>query len=84
MRSPAGKPLAASWERGTDMHEVSKDEFFAGIGNQNVHPRIVGPWPYTSLFETPGREVRGKIVTIIPAGEALEVSRYYLVAAEDA
>lgn len=28
--------------------KVNRDEFFSVIGQQNVHPRIVGSWPYRS------------------------------------
>ena len=28
--------------------QVTKDQFFAAIGKCNVHPRIVGSWPYRS------------------------------------
>lgn len=60
------------------MKEVSKDEFFAVIGPQNVHPRIKGTYPYTCHFETPSSEIRGKTVDYIPDGEALPKTRYYL------
>jgi hypothetical protein len=61
-----------------DWVEVSKDAFYAAMVG-NVHPRIVGSWPYTSLFETPDRDLRGKIVgTLTQPGTA--TSRYYLPA----
>lgn len=61
---------------------VTKDEFWAAIGNQNVTPRPVGPWPYTSLFKTPAGQVRGKIEDYLPEGSALTKSRYWLPASE--
>ena len=64
----------------TQFREVSKDEFHAAIGGQNVHPQIVGKWPYTSLFKTPYGEVWGKIVGYLPEGSALSKNRYYLQA----
>lgn len=61
------------------MREVTKDQFYQSIGNQNVTPYPQqGPWPYTSLFKTPSGEVRGKVVGFVPEGAALEQKRYYL------
>ncbi|MCF7949500.1 MAG: hypothetical protein K9M94_13000 [Spirochaetia bacterium] len=31
---------------------VDKDKFYRVIGNYNVHPTPVGPWPYNSYFKT--------------------------------
>lgn len=59
--------------------EVTKDEFYRVIGSQNVSASIVNDrWPYTSLFMTPDRQVRGKSVGYLPEGSALEAKRYYL------
>jgi hypothetical protein len=60
--------------------EVSQQDFYRGIGPQNVHPLIVGPWPYTSLFRAPSGEVRGKVVDFLPEDSSLTESRYYLPA----
>jgi hypothetical protein len=62
----------------TNWAEVTKDEFYRGIGQQNVHPDPQGKWPYTSLFMTPNREVRGKVVGFLPVGSALAQYRYFL------
>ena len=59
--------------------EVSKDNFYRAM-NQNVHPQIIGNFPYTSLFKTPLGEVRGKVVGYFPEGSALAENRYYLPA----
>jgi hypothetical protein len=60
------------------MEQVTKTAFFAAIGKQNVHPSIVGNWPYTSVFKTPGGHVVGQIVSVVPEGKALAVSTYFL------
>ncbi len=39
---------------------VSKEEFFATVGRLDVHPRIVGRWPYTSFWEDSARRSHGK------------------------
>jgi hypothetical protein len=64
-----------------DFREVSVDEFFAGIAKQNVHPRIVGNWPYTSLYETldGARRVIGKSVEFLNPGKAITQTRYWLL-----
>jgi len=77
MNSTAPASLPAS--DGSAWLEVSKDEFFAAIGPQNVTPSIItGKWPYSSDYVTPMREVRGKSVGYLPEGPALEAKRYYL------
>ena len=58
--------------------EVSEAEFYRVIGPQNVHPSPQGKWPYTSLFQTPNREVRGKTVGYLPEGSGLEETQYLL------
>lgn len=43
--------------------QVSKDEFFAKMNPLDVHPRIQGRYPYTSLWELQySRRVIGKSV----------------------
>lgn len=32
------------------MRKVTQDEFFKAIGNKNVHPKIQGSYPYTSIW----------------------------------
>jgi hypothetical protein len=39
--------------------EVSFTKFYQVIGPQNVHPRILGKFPYRSDFVTPSGELRG-------------------------
>lgn len=41
--------------------EVSESEFYQAIGGLDVHPRIDGQYPYTSVFLDKGRVVRGVI-----------------------
>ena len=46
------------------MRSVTKDEFYAFLGNRDVHPLIQpGPYPYISIWKLRyGGEVVGKIV----------------------
>lgn len=61
------------------MREVSKDEFFATVGQMNVHPRIVGDYPYTSRFCSPDGIEYGRIVNALPEGRMWPVlSRYFV------
>lgn len=62
--------------------EVTKAHFFEAIGRLNVHPRIVGPYPYTSIFETPGRTERGRIVGEWGVKPATTTNRYFLQAGD--
>ena len=65
-----------------EWREVTKDEFYAGIGSKNVHPRIVtNNWPYTSVFLDRFGGEHGKIIGYIPEGKADEVKRYMLPSA---
>ena len=59
--------------------EVSREQFYRIVGKKNVHPRIVGKWPYTSLFQDPHGMVHGKVEGFIPEGQALAESRYWLL-----
>ena len=64
---------------GSAFTEVSKPDFYAAIGPQNVTVETVpGPYPYTSEFITSGREVRGRKVGYMPEGEGLAKHRYFL------
>ena len=64
---------------GSAFVEVSKSDFYAAIGPQNVTVSIVpGPYSYTSEFITPAREVRGRKVGCMPEGEGLAKYRYFL------
>ena len=44
------------------MNEVTASVFWAAIGRLNVHPCPIGNYPYTSVFETPSGQERGRIV----------------------
>lgn len=62
----------------TPWREVTVDEFFAAMTG-DVHPHIApGPWPYTSLFRTRDRTVKGKLEGYYPEGSALAANRYWL------
>lgn len=62
------------------MVEVSEQVFWKYIMNLkvNVHPRIVEPWPYTSIFETldGSRQEYGRITRTKKGG--LTEAQYYL------
>lgn len=58
--------------------EVTKEDFYSVIGPQNVHPRVEGKFPYTSIFVTPSGYERGKAIDYIPVGRALPETRYLL------
>lgn len=60
------------------MKEVTAAEFWARINPLDVHPRPVGPWPYTSRFELRNRTLVGEIRQHIPKGEGLPVPSYFL------
>jgi hypothetical protein len=45
----------------TEWKEVAKEDFFRAIGPQDVHPHLIGKWPYVSLFQTRDRMPKGKI-----------------------
>lgn len=44
------------------MRQVDKTEFWCAVGPQDCHPKIMGKYPYTSLFLTPDGTLVGKIV----------------------
>lgn len=60
--------------------QVTREEFFAAIGPQNVHPCPVGPYPYTSVFKTPAGHERGRIVETMQEGKAHPSAAYFLPA----
>jgi len=60
------------------MREVTRDEFYNAIRDMNVHPRIVGRFPYTSLFLMPSGYEVGFVVGSLPRGSGSPVRRYYL------
>ena len=60
------------------MKQVTKDQFYAAMRG-DVHPSMVGPYPYTSSFRTRmGTEV-GRIVPVLPAlGNYCTESLYFI------
>lgn len=54
----------------SDSREVTKTEFWKHVGHRNVHPRIVGKYPYTSIFESldGGHREYGRIVSELVDG----------------
>lgn len=60
--------------------EVTKDEFYKAIGPLDVHPRIQGPYPYTSVFLTPQRHEVGRIVSAYEKGRSAGLTQdsYFL------
>lgn len=60
------------------MKKVSKKEFWDHINKLDVHPSIVGPFPYTSIFKhRDGRET-GKIVETKESGKYPYKKEYFL------
>ena len=60
------------------MRGVSKEEFYKAIGTQNVSPRVIGTWPYTSLFVTPNGSERGRVVDFMPRVNGKPQTKYFL------
>ena len=62
------------------MLEVTREEFHKTVLTLNVHPQIVGNWPYTSIFKTPSGQEKGRIELFYPEGRTagLTESRYLL------
>lgn len=59
--------------------EVTRDEFYAAVGKQNVHPYIVSDkYPYTTEWKTPSGQLVGKIVPKIGAYPHLYTDTYFL------
>src|SRR5699024_3878553 len=56
--------------------EVSREEFYEGLAGLDVHPHIVGSFPYTSIFFTPRRVEYGRVIDYYPEGRGLTESRY--------
>ena len=50
--------------RDEPLRRVSKTEFFSVIGPRDVHPRPVGEYPYTSIFED--QRTRKEVGRIVP------------------
>lgn len=68
------------------MLEVSKDEFYGSVGQQNVHPHIVSDqYPYKTEWRLPSGRVIGKIVPedgVYPKGTYPFHTDHYFVAEE--
>jgi hypothetical protein len=60
------------------MKKVSKKEFFEYINPLDVHPKIVGNFPYTSIFETRSRQEVGRIVETKKEGKYPHKKEYFL------
>jgi len=57
------------------MREVSKDAFYAAVKNLNVHPRHIGSYPYTAIFEIQDGS-RAEVGRIVPDSESMPGLRY--------
>ena len=61
------------------MHEITRDEFYAQIGNLDVVFSILpGRYPYLISCESRARKVRGLIVTTLSETDGTEVRRYFV------
>lgn len=65
-------PIKEGWR------EVSKEEFAQKVFPLNVHPEILGIFPYSSLWKMPNGEVKGKIVDFEPPEQKLPLRQYLL------
>lgn len=60
------------------MQTVTQDEFYRRLSTLDVHPRLEGKYPYTSVFRyRDGREV-GRIVGEMKTGHAFPVYTYQI------
>ena len=59
--------------------EVSEDQFFATVGQMDVHPRPVGPYPYTSHWKLR----YGGTVGLSVSRENRNDDRYYVSVNDD-
>lgn len=61
------------------MKEVTQQEFYDVIGKKDVHPSVVGQYPYTSEFKTPMGTVVGKVVGSYKDGHmGITEKKYFL------
>jgi len=58
------------------MKEVTRDQFFAGIGNSDCHPSPKGNFPYTSYWKTRGGHLIG--ISTCEDMRTQTPARYYL------
>lgn len=56
--------------------EVERHEFYKLIGPLDVHPKIIGEFPYTSLFKNKNGAVKG--IAVDSKVNGLLITRYYL------
>lgn len=61
------------------MREVTKDEFYATVGTEDVHPQPIEPFPYVSVFKTRHGVKRGATEDYYPEGSGLYATRYWVV-----
>ena len=65
------------------MKEVTKEAFYEKIykGNLNVHPYVVGKYPYTSIFKfSDGREFGRAVEAYLAGRNCGQVEeKYYIV-----
>lgn len=57
---------------------VDQATFFGAMGPLDVTPRPRGPWPYTTLWQTPRGETLGKVVEQMPEGAGQPLVTYWL------
>lgn len=55
---------------------VNSEQFWRVIAPLDVHPKMLGQYPYLSVFETPDGKERGRIEASFVAGRV--VNTYYL------
>ena len=61
------------------MKEVIHELFFKAMTGLNVHPEIIGRWPYTSIFRM--QDMSRREVGRIETGEHGKNNRYFLIEA---
>jgi len=62
------------------MREVTKEEFYKGVGNLDAVINLIGDYPYTAEYKIRGfGTVAGKVVHRYGEGdEDYEITKYYL------
>jgi hypothetical protein len=58
---------------------ISRDEFFATVGQLNVHPSSQDNYPYTSFWKTPNGQIMGKTIQYHPDGHIGKIATLYCV-----
>ncbi len=63
-----------------NLKEVTYEKFHATVGQMDVHPKVVGSYPYTSEFRDRWGRERGRVVDYHPNGhKGLVESKYFVV-----